>query len=130
MFRRSGHRFADKNIRHSKMHRACPDSNGTGHALAKRAPFQAPGDLATRKTAPARRLSVVRYISATTELTEDHSDGFPSGFVEGTPECGETETLCGRPRISGESSRAQSRVRGNPRECGETEKICREPGLS
>src|SRR6266853_1596652 len=34
MFRRSGYRFADKNMRHSTESRACPDSEGTGHALA------------------------------------------------------------------------------------------------
>src|SRR6267378_2480763 len=34
MFRRSGYRFADKNMRHSMESRACPDSEGTGHALA------------------------------------------------------------------------------------------------
>src|SRR5437016_11845522 len=34
MFRRSGHRFAVKNMRHSTTARACPDSEGTGHALA------------------------------------------------------------------------------------------------
>src|SRR5882672_6903498 len=33
MFRRSGYRFADKNMRHSMESRACPDSEGTGHAL-------------------------------------------------------------------------------------------------
>src|SRR5712691_6005660 len=34
MFRRSGYRFADKNMRHSTIPRACPDSEGAGHALA------------------------------------------------------------------------------------------------
>src|SRR5919198_4827808 len=33
MFRRSGYRFTDKNMRHSYESGACPDSNGTGHAL-------------------------------------------------------------------------------------------------
>src|SRR5437879_3692234 len=33
MFRRSGYRFAAKNMRHSKAFRAWPDSKGTGHAL-------------------------------------------------------------------------------------------------
>src|SRR5215470_1228235 len=34
MFRRSGRRFADKNMRKSKKSRACSDSEGTEHALA------------------------------------------------------------------------------------------------
>src|SRR5262245_22704328 len=33
MFRRSGHRLAVKNMRHSTSSRACPDSEGTGRAL-------------------------------------------------------------------------------------------------
>src|SRR2546430_7137214 len=33
MFRRSGHRFADRNMHQSILSRACPDSEGTGHAL-------------------------------------------------------------------------------------------------
>src|SRR5262249_1670363 len=36
MFRRSGYRFAAKNMRHSTNSRACSDSNGTEHALAPR----------------------------------------------------------------------------------------------
>src|SRR5260370_21072467 len=32
MFRRSGYRFADKNMRHSMIPGACPDSEGTGYA--------------------------------------------------------------------------------------------------
>src|SRR5262249_56778566 len=35
MFRRSGYRFADKNMRHSTNTRACSDSNGTEHALGE-----------------------------------------------------------------------------------------------
>src|ERR1700732_5336565 len=34
MFRRSGYRFADKNMRQSIVSRACLDSEGTEHALA------------------------------------------------------------------------------------------------
>jgi hypothetical protein len=34
MFRRSGHRFADKNMRQTINARACSDSKGTEHALA------------------------------------------------------------------------------------------------
>src|SRR6202011_1953866 len=33
MFRRSGHRFADRNMHQSMLSRACPDCEGTGHAL-------------------------------------------------------------------------------------------------
>src|ERR1051325_6669563 len=36
MFRRSGYRFADKNMRQSITSRAWPDSEGTGHALDAR----------------------------------------------------------------------------------------------
>jgi hypothetical protein len=35
MFRRSGYRFADKNMRQQINSRACPDSEGTGQALAR-----------------------------------------------------------------------------------------------
>src|SRR5207237_138404 len=44
MFRRSGYRFADKNMRQSITARAWPDSEGTGYALAAaedRAPIAA-----------------------------------------------------------------------------------------
>jgi hypothetical protein len=34
MFRRSGYRFADKNMRQSRISRACSDSEGTEQALA------------------------------------------------------------------------------------------------
>src|SRR6266567_3813936 len=40
MFRRSGYRFADKNMRHAKISRACPDSEGTGHALERQADLE------------------------------------------------------------------------------------------
>src|SRR5438128_1310806 len=36
MFRRSGYRFADKNMSQSITSRAWPDSEGTGHALVPR----------------------------------------------------------------------------------------------
>src|SRR6266566_752696 len=40
MFRRSGYRFADKNMRQSITSRAWPDSEGTGQALVSR--FRSP----------------------------------------------------------------------------------------
>src|SRR6202011_3602786 len=49
MFRRSGHRFADKNMRQSITSRAWPDSGGTGHALVAPSASATPtsvGDLA------------------------------------------------------------------------------------
>src|SRR5712691_3080738 len=36
MFRRSGYRFADMNMRHTMIPSACPDSEGTGYALEER----------------------------------------------------------------------------------------------
>src|ERR1700726_2522303 len=36
MFRRSGYRFADKNMRQSRISRACSDSEGTEHALGRK----------------------------------------------------------------------------------------------
>src|SRR5712691_6314307 len=51
MFRRSGYRFADKNMRHARIAGACPDSEGTGHAL---------GD--ARRHGPPRRRSEKRTL--------------------------------------------------------------------
>jgi hypothetical protein len=44
MFRRSGHRFADKNTRQIKEIRAYSDSAGTEYALSARLLSNPPGD--------------------------------------------------------------------------------------
>ena len=53
MFRRSGHRFADKNMRHSIMSRCYP--RGEEHETAKVIPPQLPGDGARRRRGRRRQ---------------------------------------------------------------------------
>src|ERR1043166_8677637 len=50
MFRRSGYRFADKNMRQSITSRAWPDSEGTGHALVSR--FRSSPEFTARSQCP------------------------------------------------------------------------------
>jgi hypothetical protein len=73
MFRRSGRRFADKNMRRSMISRACADSMGTGHA---RAPHR------RRWRDPFRLLPALLVASALAVAAEAQAPVEPPATVE------------------------------------------------